>query len=367
MKLSTPSFLKKFKRAPKPTIGIDIGSHTIKLVELIKTTSPENEASYIIRRVGQALVPPNVVVDGSVSSPQELGDILRNLLENVKNKYRYASTSIAGYSVIVKRITVPFTDERDIEDNLIIEAENYVPFEIEDVYVDFHVIGIEEDSEKLQSDIFLVAAKKEIVDDYAAVIQEVGLSPAVVDVDAFAISNVFEVAYGDPDEAVVLVDIGASKTSLNIVHHGTSLFARDMAIGGDQLTEAISESVGISIQEAEILKLQGTDDPSVASEVSKLCEELAGMWAGEINKAIDFFVKGLQDEVYKPKHIVLSGGCSLMKHLDRFLEDEIHIPVQLFNPWRNMVPDDSIDPDYLRAIASQMVIATGLALRTVDT
>jgi len=362
------SLLDRIKKGPKLTLGLDIGSHSIKLVELAKGKNSEGESYYTIRKVGRIILPEETVVDGSIVVQDTLKDVLITLIKNLKPKYRYASTSIAGYSVIVKKIGVPFIDEKEIEENLIIEAENYVPFEIEDVYVDFHIIGTssEDEKEKLHSEIFLVAAKKEVVDEYASVLQEVGLVPSVVDVDAFALGNAFEVSYGDPDEAVVLVDIGASKTNLNIVYHGTSLFTRDMAIGGNQLTEIISDELSLSNREAELLKIQGTKDQDIFNKVQNICKDIAQMWADEIKKAIDFYKKGNEDEEVHPQHVIISGGCALMNDLDKFLTKELNINVQQFNPWKTIKIDKHINPEYLDSIAPQMVIATGLALRTVD-
>ncbi len=361
------SLFDQIKRAPKLTLGLDIGSHSIKLVELVREKSSDGETSYTIRKVGRIILPEDTVIDGSIVVQDTLKDILLNLIKNLKPKYRYAATSIAGYSVIVKKIGVPFIDEKEIEENLIIEAENYVPFEIEDVYVDFHIIGTSSDEkEKLSSEIFLVAAKKEVVDEYANVLQEVGLVPAVVDVDAFALGNAFEVSYGDPDEAVVLVDIGASKTNLNIVFHGNSLFTRDMAIGGNQLTEAIADELNLTHSEAEILKIKGTQDQDIFNRVQNICKDIAQMWVDEIKKAIDFYKKGNENEEAYPKHIIISGGCALMKDLDKFFKKELNINVQQFNPWKTIKIDKHINPEYLQSIAPQMVIATGLALRTVD-
>jgi len=361
------SLFDKIKRTPKLTLGLDIGSHSIKLVELAKEKNAEDDHCYTIRKVGRIILPEETVIDGSIVVQDTLKDILINLIKNLKPKYKYAATSIAGYSVIVKKIGVPFVDEKEIEENLIIEAENYVPFEIEDVYIDFHIIGTSSDEkEKLHSEIFLVAAKKEVVDEYANVLQEVGLVPAVVDVDAFALGNAFEISYGDPDEAVVLVDIGASKTNLNIVYHGTSLFTRDMAIGGNQLTEIIAEELHLSNKEAELLKIQGTQDQDIFNKVQHICKDIVQMWADEIKKAIDFYKKGSEQQETIPQHVIISGGCALMKDLDKFLKKELNINVQQFDPWKNIKIDKNINPDYLSSIAPQMVIATGLALRTVE-
>ncbi|NDY43206.1 type IV pilus assembly protein PilM [Dissulfurirhabdus thermomarina] len=358
MKLS--SLASKLKGRPARVLGLDVGSHSIKLVELV-----ESGGGLVLRRVGKALLPPGAIADGSIQDRDEVMESLTALLGNLQPKTRRAATSIAGYSVIVKRITVPYATEREIEDNLVAEAENYVPFEIEDVYVDFYILRSPGEGEKPESEIFLVAAKKEVVDDYATVIQDVGLTPAVVDVDAFAMGNAFENAYGKVAEAVALVDIGASKTNLNVVAKGQSLFARDMAFGGRQLTEAIMEATGLDYPEAERLKISGTNDAALQSEAASVCQRVCRAWGAEIRKAVDFFVANAQAEE-KPTRILLSGGTALMQGLDRFLGQEAKLPVQVFEPWRNISAEKGVDARYLAAVGPQMAIATGLALRTAD-
>jgi len=241
-----PSLPKKWGQRQRPTLGLDIGSHSIKIVEL-----SSNGTKHTIRCVGRALVPPGAIVDGSIKEPDKVAEVLRVLLGNLRPKIKYATTSIAGYSVIVKKIIVPYQDEAEIEHNLTFEAEEYVPFEIEEVYVDFYILD-GESKKSSGTEIFLVAAKKEIVDEYATLMQEVGLSPAVVDVDAFALGNAFEGAFGLLNKPIVLVDIGAQKTNINIVLQGTSLFARDIAFGGAQLTEAIQEVTGLEYVDAVV-------------------------------------------------------------------------------------------------------------------
>jgi type IV pilus assembly protein PilM len=354
------SLFERLTPASRPTLGLDIGSHAVKLVELAG-----NDFSFIVRRVGQALISPESIVDGSVRAPEDVSHVVRDLVQNLSPRLSHVATSIAGYSVIVKKIVVPYADEREIEDNLLVEAENYVPFEIDEVYVDFHILVGTGSAEKMQSEIFLVAAKKEVVDDYAALIQDVGLSPAVVDVDAFALGNAFEGAFGKLSEAVVLVDIGASKTNLNIVSNGNSLFARDMAIGGRQLTEALQNATGLNYGEAEGLKISGSSDNGLNREAAAVCEELCRLWGAELRKAIDFFVASAKTNE-RPTQVLLSGGCALLRGIDKFLEKEIRIPVSLFDPWRTMSADKDIDPDYFASLGPQMAIATGLALRTVQ-
>ncbi|MCK4542369.1 MAG: type IV pilus assembly protein PilM [Spirochaetales bacterium] len=339
-------------------MGLDIGSHSIKIVELSSSGT-----SHTIRCVGRALMPPRAIVDGSIKEPDKVAEILKALLDNLRPKIKYAATSIAGYSVIVKKIIVPYQDEGEIERNLTFEAEKYVPFEIEEVYVDFHTL----DGERKKSsgtEIFLVAAKREIVDEYAALIQEVGLSPAVVDVDAFALGNAFEGAFGLLNEPIVLVDIGAQKTNINIVLQGTSLFARDMAFGGTQLTEAIQEAIGLEYVDAERIKIAGSEDMAIMKEVTSVCNELCGVWASELKKAIDFYRANSSTEEY-PTQLYTSGGSAFLKGLDMLFNDTIGLPVKILNPLHGFTVDHGIEPEYISSVAPQMAIATGLALRAL--
>lgn len=353
-----PSLPKKWGQRQRPALGLDIGSHSIKIVEL-----SNNGTSPTIRCVGRALVPPRAIVDGSIKEPDKVTDVLKVLLDNLRPKVKYAATSISGYSVIVKKIMVPYQDEGEIESNLIFEAEKYVPFEIEEVYVDFHAL---DGGHKTSSgtEIFLVAAKREIVDEYAAIIQEVGLSPAVVDVDAFALGNAFEGAFGLLNEPIVLVDVGAQKTNINVVLQGASLFARDMVFGGAQLTESIQEATGLEYVDAERIKIAGSEDVAIMKEVTSVCDELCGAWALELKKAIDFYKANSSTETY-PTRLYISGGSAFLKGLDMLFNDIIGLPVKMLNPLHGFTVDYGIEPEYISSVAPQMAIATGLALRSL--
>ncbi|HID98066.1 MAG TPA: type IV pilus assembly protein PilM [Thermodesulfobacteriaceae bacterium] len=352
---SMPKKLRKGKN--RPVLGLDIGSHSIKLMEF-SNNGPNRQ----IRRIGMALVPHGTIVDGSIKEPDKVINVLASLIENLSPKIGHCGISIAGYSVIVKKVRVLYQDERELEENLMFEAEKYVPFEIEDVYVDFHRLN-RDNEQKNGMEIFLVAAKREIVDSYANIIQEAGLMPAVVDVDAFAMGNAQEGAFGLVKDVTILVDIGASKTNLNITASGQSLFARDMAFGGNQLTEAIQEATGLDWKEAEQTKIRGSEEQALMKEVAPLCREHCLLWASEVRKAIDFHISnsGLQEQ---PRHMLLSGGSALLKDLDRLFSRETGMTVKIFNPLENYSVGKDIDTEYVASVAPQMVIATGLAMRT---
>jgi len=356
--MNFPNLLKKLGQRQRPTLGLDIGSHSIKLVEFSK-----NRAGRTIRRIGRALVPPQTIVDGSIKKPDELARVLRALIDNLQPKARYVATSIAGYSVIIKKIDIPYQDKKEIEDNLLFEAEEYIPFEIEDVYIDFHSLG-KENKDDSGTEIFLVAAKKDMVNEYANLIQEVGLFPAIVDVEAFALGNAFEDASTTPTKPVALVDLGAQKTNFNIIGQGTSLFAKDIAFGGTQITEAIQEATGLGYEDAEKVKIAGDKDLALMKEVASVCNELCNVWATELKKTIDFY-NASSKRTQQPEQLFISGGSAFLKGLGRLFSNTIGLSVKIFNPLQRFQVAQDIEPDYLSSIAPQMTIATGLALRTV--
>jgi len=355
--MNMPNLPISFGKKERPVLGVDIGSHTIKVVEY-----SGNGNKRAIRRVGRALVPKGAIEDGSIKDHEAISYVLKGLIENLQPRIRHASTSIAGYSVIVKKIHVPFVDEREIEDNIAIEAENYVPFEIDEVYLDFYPLNHGNDDHG--TDLFLVAAKKEIVDDYAHLLQQIGLNPAVVDVDAFAMGNAFEGFYGVRSEAIALIDLGAQKANLNVISQGQSVFARDMAIGGNQITTAIQEATGMDFVEAEKIKISGTKDEALRKEVSKVVREVCGEWIKEVKKALDYY-KMNSKPADAPKQLLLCGGSVLLPGLDKLFAKRLNLPVRLFNPFVNLESEKHIDRRYVDSVGPQMAIAAGLALRSV--
>ncbi len=352
-------FKSIFKPKPKPTLGIDIGSHSIKLIEF-----EEKGGEKILKKIGRTFLPNGAIVDGSIKDHEAVTNALRNLITNVQPKLKRTSTSISGYSVIVKKIHVPLTTEREIEENLIIEAEKYVPFEIEEVYIDFSILKTYED-EPGGTDLFLVAAKKEIVDSYASLLEEVGLIPSVIDVDVFTLSNAFEMAYGIMEEAAVLVDIGATKTNLNIVYKAMPIFTRDMAFGGEQLTDAIRDATGLNWEEAEKVKIGGTEDTILKKEINEVINQLVDLWVQEVKKAIDFF-KSNSPQKEHPSHIFLSGGCALLKGIEEKFANGLELEAKRLNCLETVKLSKEIDREYVEKIGPQMAIATGLALRSIE-
>lgn len=357
----------------KPTIGLDIGSYSIKMVELSGATArtlsgtlasqPHNST---LRRIGMARVPDGVISEGSIKEYDTLRYILSSLLSNLQPKNKKVTASISGYSVIVKKITLVYKTEQEIEDNLALEAENYIPFDIQDVFMDFHML--KHGGSDKTTDIFLTAAKKDIVNLYANLIQDIGFTPSVIDVDAFALNNALELAIAGKSkatDAVGIIDIGASKANLVLAADGEPVFMRDMAIGGNQLTEAIAESTGMSFDDAERIKLMGTTDSGLASEISLVCIDVCRVWAEEIKKALDFYqANTLSGQVLQK--IFLTGGTAMLYGLDQKISEVIGLETALLNPFEGLSLDKSINPRYVQAVGPQFAVALGLALRTVQ-
>jgi type IV pilus assembly protein PilM len=250
--------------------------------------------------------------------------------------------------------------EAQLEDHIMSEAEQYIPFDIEDVYLDFQDLktGLKETD---RTDVMLVAAKKEIVDDYLDMLGSLDLTPVIVDVDGFALENTYEFNY-QKNENVALVDIGASKMSINILSQGISVVARDIIVGSRQLTEQIQNVFDIDFEEAEGLKVGSIQDEEKREEIEDIFSTTCTQWILEIKKAIDLYHSNHPD--HPLKKLILSGGGAKVSGLIDFLAQETNINVELFNPFLKMSSNrKKIDPDYLEDIGPEMAIAAGIALR----
>ncbi|NOQ46053.1 MAG: type IV pilus assembly protein PilM [Desulfobulbaceae bacterium] len=346
--------------AKKETLitGVDIGSYAVKVCQLLKTSK-----GYSLLSIGSAALPPGSVEDGVLQEPDAVGNVVSTLFKNLKIKNTKVGISISGYSVIVKKINLEVMDEDELEKYIASEAEQYIPFDIEDVYLDFqdlHTATEEND----RTDVMLVAAKKEVIDDYIDMLQEQKLKPVLVDVDGFALENIWETMAGG-SENIALVDIGASKMNINIIAEGASVLARDIVIGSEQLTEQIANSLGLEYDEAERVKLGLDSVDAQKDEIDEIFTQTCTQWVLEIKKAIDLYLSNNPD---KPlSRLVISGGGSKVEGLKEFISQETGLEVESFNPFSKMkLNNKKIDRDYLNAIAPEMAIAAGLAIRPAD-
>ena len=343
----------------KSIVGIDIGSHSVKVCQVQKAGK-----GFRLLAVGSAAISPGAVEDGVLEDAEDVAAAINELYKNLKIKNKRVGLSISGYSVIVKKINLEMVSEEDLAERLNEEAEQYIPFDINEVYLDFQVLKKGQD-EYDRSEVMLVAAKKEVIDNYLGMLQEQKLMPVLVDVDGFALENMWASTTGGT-ENVGLIDIGASKMNINIIADGASVLARDVVAGSEELTEEIANTLEIDFDEAERIKLgQQEADQDMREELQEIFTQVCTRWVLEIKKAIDLYIANNPD---KPLvSLVLSGGGSKVQGLTQYLASETGLDVQLFNPFSGMqINDKKIDQGYLDAVAPEMAIAMGLAIRPAE-
>lgn len=343
----------------KLLVGIDIGSSAVKVCQLQKSGD-----KYTLLALGSVALPPDAVEDGVLQDPEAVGEAITKLFKNLKfKKNTRVAISISGFSVIVKKVKLDVMKEDELEQYLKSEAEQYIPFDIDDVYLDFQDLKTAKE-EYDQTDIMLVAAKKEVVDGYLDMLRDIKLVPLLVDVDGFALENIWSTV--EPvTENVALVDIGAEKMNINIIVNGTSVLARDIGAGSRQLTYEIAKKLEIDEDEAEKIKLGIVPAGDRQAELEKIVTKICENWLLEIKKAVDLYQSKNAERPLT--RIILSGGGSKVKGLAEFISKELGIEVKTFNPFAGMkVNEKKIDRDYIDAIAPQMSIAAGLAIRPSD-
>ena len=346
----------------KQLLGLDIGSSTIKLLQM-----KQLKGQFILQKFVMKQLEPEVIVDGTVMDAARVVTVIKELLQEANVKLKNIAMSISGHSVIVKKITLPPMPEDELEGQVRLAAEQYIPFDINEVNLDFHILNANEQSEEgqPQMSVLLVAAKKEKVNELAELVKGAGLNPVVLDVDAFAVENMYGINYAvPPEEVATLVNIGASVMNINILKGGTSLFTRDISIGGNRYTESIQREIGVSFDEAEAAKKgerrEGLDPEAVANVIDGVNAEVAS----EIARSVDHFRSVYPDlEVTK---ILMCGGCSKVTGLSRQLGDRMGIAIELANPFNQVdTTTAGLDQEFLAAAAPQAAVGVGLALRTL--
>ena len=339
-------------------VGLDIGSRTIKAAEIVETKRGRS-----LKRFGMADIQPGLIEDGAINEPEEVAEAIRGLFKSYNLREKNVAISIGGYSVIVKKINVQTMAEDQLQETIHFEAEQYIPFDISDVNLDFQILGPNENNPN-QMNVFLVAAKKEMVNDYINLVNLAGLNPCNIDVEAFALQNIFEINYDLKDENVALIDIGASKTSLNILKGSNSVFMRDVSLGCAQVNQKIISLVNCSFEESETVKLGGQTDKISDEDLKQIITSVVADWCTEIRRALDFFYSTYPDD--QIKRIVLSGGGGNIADFRQLLAAEASAEVETINPFNNFQLDSSMDASYIDQISPQAAISMGLAVRRID-
>jgi type IV pilus assembly protein PilM len=341
-------------------MGLDIGSSAVKAIEL----KPAGKG-FRVTAIGIEPIPPDSIVDGAIIDGGAVADAVRRLFANTQFKAKEVAASLSGNSVIVKKITLPAMTEQELAESIYWEAEQYIPFDIQDVNLDYEVITPTSADNQGTIDVLLVAAKKDKIGDYTSVISQAGRTPVVVDVDAFALQNAYEANYGfEPGGVVALLNAGASATNINILHGAQSVFTRDVSMGGNAFTEAVQRELGLPYEMAEQLKKGQDVDGATYDDARPVLKAMTDNVLLEVEKTFDFFKATASND--RIDRIVLSGGGSRVDGFAHALAARFGTEVTPFDPFRQV----SIDPAKLGGVSVEEMapvaaVAVGLALRKV--
>ena len=346
-----------FKKS-KNLVGLDIGSSAVKLVEL----KDAKGGGYRLVKTGIEPLSPEAIVDGAIMDASLVVDTVNRVISSLSVRNNDFGTSLSGHSVIIKKISLPTMSSEELAESIRWEAEQYVPFDINDVNLDYVVL---EPAGGETMDVLLVAVKKDKIGDYTSVITQVGKTPALVDVDAFALQNAYETNYPvEPGQVVALVNIGASVTNVNILSGGSTIFWRDISFGGNQYTDAIQKQLSLGFDQADALKKGEVSGEHTVAEILPILRSVSDDLAQELQKTFDFFAATTSTE--KIDRLLIAGGCSRIVNLDRQLKERFGMPVEIMNPFRQIdVSASSVSPEWLTENAPSLAVAVGLAVRHI--
>src|SRR6266545_1521539 len=342
----------RFGMGRKPsTFGLDIGSSSVKVIELT-----EGKDAWGLTAFAQVPLPHDVISEGSIKEPGLVSDAVRECVQKAGIKATAAVISVSGREAIMKRVPLPKVTAKELADAISLEAEHHIPFAVDDVFLDYQVVG--ESSNSMS--VVLVAVKKVKILEYVAVVEQAGLEALVVDLDAFAIQNQYELNHPESsEEAVALIDIGASVMKTNVIRDGASIFARDVPFGGHHYTQAIAQRLDISFEKAEAAK-QGQDVGVSWDDLVPALEAVSRDLSLEVQRTFDYFASTAESE--RIGRIVLAGGCSMLPGLNDYLASNWGIPVELARPFARI----GVDPAYgdeVNAAGPALAVAVGLGLR----
>ena len=348
------------KRGKKSMVGVDIGSSSVKAVEL------QGKGSDLqLLTLGFETLQADSVVDGQIMELNAVSNAISSIFNEHKIKTTKVAAGVNGHSVIVKNIVLPQMTEDELQESFAWHAEEHIPFDISDVNLDYHVMNRSDDA----INVLLAACKRDKIANLKQAIQLAGKQPSVVDVDAFALQNCYELNYDpQPGHVVALLNIGASTTNINILNGVRSVFTRDATFGGNQYTSLLQKELGLTFDQAEAVK-RGMPMPEGVEQrdISPILDTVSDILALEIQKTMDFYRATVEEGESTVEKILVSGGGSKLKGLVEFLSRRFEVPVDMFDPFRKIKVDSrGFDPEYMREIVPEMAIAVGLALRGVD-
>lgn len=340
-------------------VGLDIGSSSVKMAALEK-----RRGGYFMTAFGAIGLQEDAIVDGEILNHVAVVDAIKALGNELGITSGRICTSLSGASLIVKHVNLPKVPAKELDDQVYWEAEQYIPFDMNEISLDYEVINPETEDGK--SEILLVAAKKDFIEKRLTAVRDAGFEPAILDIDSFALANIFWENYEVPEgTSALLVDIGASQVKINIVTGTTTLFTRDIGIGGKDLTGEIQTKMNLSFQEAETLKIDASMGENVPEEVATAIGTVSENIALELRRSLDFFIAS--NNQFPLAKAMLAGGASQVAGLPQLIEEMIGIPVELLNPFKSVeFNTKTYNDEFIQAITPTAAIPLGLALRGFD-
>jgi type IV pilus assembly protein PilM len=347
-----------FKKKSNPILGIDISATAIKLLELSRSGSRYRVESYAVEPL-----PANSVVEKTITDIEAVGEAIARAVKKAGTRTRNAAAAVAGSSVITKIISMPSElSEDELENQIQVEADQYIPFPLEEVAMDFEVLGPSDENPD-QADVLLAASRSENVDACVGVIELAGLTAKVIDVEAFAVENTIvmmakDLFGGGDNQVIAVADVGSTITTLSVMENLKTVYSREQTFGGAQLTEDIQRRYGLSYEEAGQAKRQGGLPDNYEPEVLEPFKE---SMAQQISRAQQFFYSSSQ--ITNIDHLILAGGCASINGIAELIESKVGIPTTVANPFANMAVSSKVPTQSLTNDAPAMMISCGLALR----
>lgn len=351
----------------KGIVGLDIGSHSVKAIELKAKTKKDRDV-FEVSRIGYELLPHDAIVEGTIIDSTAVVETIKMIFDESKFKNRNVVISISGNSVIIKKITLPAMDKEELAESIVWEAKHNIPYPYEETNVDYAILRPPRGAAEKNLDILLVAAKKDKIANYSNVVNQARKNLVAIDVDVFALQNALEVNYPDEFESkiVAIINIGANITNIAIVERGNSQLFRDLSIGAFFFVENIRKELNISFDEAEKL-LKGIPSKSIPTEkADEVIHFNIKDLLDEIDKTFSFYEAGEKREK-KIEQIYLSGGLAHLKGMAGAFEQKFNIRTEIFNPFRNVHYDEKkLEPVYQEEMAALFGVAVGLATRKME-
>ncbi|HKY34138.1 MAG TPA: type IV pilus assembly protein PilM [Candidatus Polarisedimenticolia bacterium] len=353
----TPVF---FSRS-KSLVGLDIGTSSIKAVELKELGKGRG---YQLANMGIEPLSPEAIVDGAIMDSGLVVEGIQNVFSRNKIKGSDVAISLSGHSVIIKKISLPVMNPDELAESIQWEAEQYIPFDVDDVNIDYQVLQGSTTAGEGNMDVLLVAVKKDKINDYMSVITQAGKNALVADVDVFALQNAYEINYeAVARKLIALINVGASVTNVAVMQSGSSIFWRDLSVGGNNYTDALQKELNLTFEQAEAAK-KGDATAAPRDRVTAIIDAVNEQVGTEIQKTLDFFkATSASDPV---SLIELTGGAARTPNLAPYLSRRFETQVEIMNPFRSIaVNERAFPPDRLEPLTTAASVAVGLALRKV--